>query len=91
MWYDDWRETYDQRLDTWLYVMENAEAPIPKPTSLTVPLYRYMRESWETGRLFLSYGARTSWAFDPMYWNILDERFFDDRDNGVRKNGFVEN
>jgi len=44
-----------------------------------------MRESWQTGRFFLSYAARKSWAFDAMYWNFLDGRFFGDRDASVNK------
>ena len=50
-----------------------------------MPLSRYMRESWQTGRFFLSYAARKSWAFDAIYWNFVDERFFGDRDDNVTK------
>ncbi|KAH9217906.1 hypothetical protein DL95DRAFT_423724 [Leptodontidium sp. 2 PMI_412] len=32
--------------------------------------------SWETGRFWLNYAARKSWAFDSIYWKYLDERFF---------------
>ncbi|KAF9767157.1 hypothetical protein IL306_000333 [Fusarium sp. DS 682] len=86
---DDWRQTYGSRLDIWLSAMEKAEANATTPTSndLPAPLSRYMRESWQTGRFFLSYAARKSWAFDAMYWNFLDERFFGDRDPGVVKDG----
>ncbi|KAF7534110.1 hypothetical protein G7Z17_g13411 [Cylindrodendrum hubeiense] len=82
---DDWVETYDMRLKTWLSVMEKAEANMTEPTNLSAPLSTYMRESWETGRFFLSYGARKSWAFDAMYWKFLDERFFGDRESSVLK------
>ncbi|KAJ4131771.1 hypothetical protein NW768_005968 [Fusarium equiseti] len=66
---EDWKATYEQS----------------HKASLPVPLSRYMRESWQTGRFFLSYAARKSWAFDAMYWNFLDERFFGDRDASVTK------
>lgn len=82
---DDWVKTYELRLKTWLLAMENAEEEATEPSSLPAPLSTYMRESWETGRFFLSYGARKSWAFDAMYWKFLDERFFGDREQGVGK------
>ncbi|GJC99508.1 phosphotransferase [Colletotrichum higginsianum] len=82
---DDWRETYDMRLNTWLSAMKKAEANMAGPSPLPAPLSTYMRESWETGRFFLSYGARKSWAFDAMYWRFLDERFFGGRQDGVFK------
>lgn len=82
---DEWREIYDMRLKTWLYAMKKAEAEMTEPNPLPAPLSTYMRESWETGRFFLSYGARKSWAFDTMYWKFLDERFFGDRESGVPK------
>ncbi|KDN67149.1 putative phosphotransferase [Colletotrichum sublineola] len=82
---DEWRETYEMRLKTWLSAMIKAEAELPGPIHLSAPLSTYMRESWETGRFFLSYGAKKSWAFDTMYWGFLDERFFGDREKGVLK------
>ncbi|KAF5027364.1 hypothetical protein F66182_524 [Fusarium sp. NRRL 66182] len=82
---DDWKRTYELRLRTWLSAMEQAEFndSVSNADSLPVPLSRYMRESWQTGRFFLSYAARKSWAFDAMYWNFLDERFFGERSNDV--------
>ncbi|KAF5532623.1 aromatic-amino-acid decarboxylase [Fusarium mexicanum] len=90
MWSPDlehWRQTYKSRLGIWLSAMEKAEANMGASAydNFAVPLSRYMRESWQTGRFFLSYTARKSWAFDAMYWNFLDERFFGDRDPGVVK------
>ncbi|KAF5583639.1 kinase-like domain protein [Fusarium subglutinans] len=90
MWSPDlehWRQTYESRLRIWLSAIEKAEASMGASAykNFAVPLSRYMRESWQTGRFFLSYAARKSWAFDAMYWNFLDERFFGDRDPGVVK------
>ncbi|KAH7029775.1 phosphotransferase [Microdochium trichocladiopsis] len=95
---DSWVETYEERLGMWLAAMEQAErdaddAPSAKQQvshclgaeRLPAPLSRYMRESWETGRFFLNYAARKSWAFDALYWRYLDERFFGKREEGTAK------
>lgn len=47
------------------------------------PLSRYMRDSWESGRFWLNYAARQSWALDTIFWMYLDERFFGARDPNV--------
>ncbi|KAI0123139.1 phosphotransferase [Xylariales sp. AK1849] len=75
---EDWTNTYEQRLKVWLSSMEDAEREI-RPESFL--LSRYMKESWETGRFWLNYAARKSWAFDTIYWKYLDERFFGDREH----------
>jgi hypothetical protein len=50
-------------------------------------LSKHMRESWETGRLWLNYAGRKSWAFDRIYWKYLDERrFFGSRGENVDYN-----
>ncbi|KAL3419901.1 phosphotransferase [Phlyctema vagabunda] len=72
---ESWRETYELRLKTWLSAVERAESTT-EIGPLPVPLSTYMRQSWETGRFWLNYGARKSWAFDAIYWRYLDERFF---------------
>ncbi|KAK3298755.1 uncharacterized protein B0H64DRAFT_422494 [Chaetomium fimeti] len=87
---DDWTRIYEGRLKTWFAAMERAEGMVPNGganqlAALPVPLSTYMRESWETGRFWLSYGARKSWAFDMVYWKFLDERFFGERVAGVLK------
>ena len=76
MWDDgieNWTSVYERRLKTWLSAMEEAEQNM-SPGSL--PLSAYMQESWATGRFWLNYAARRSWAFDTIYWKYLDERFF---------------
>lgn len=82
---DDWARIYDARLKTWLSAMKRAEESIEEPSPLPVALSTYMRESWETGRFWLNYGARKSWAFDTMYWKFLDEKFFGNRGNDIAK------
>jgi len=49
-------------------------------------LSAYMRESWETGRFWLTYAGRKSWAFDAVYWKYLDERVFGRREDHVERN-----
>ncbi|KAK3369100.1 hypothetical protein B0T24DRAFT_533558 [Lasiosphaeria ovina] len=78
MWHidmDDWTNTYHLRLKTWLRAMERAEESLEKK-SKGFALSIYMRESWETGRFWLNYAARKSWAFDSIFWKYLDESFF---------------
>ncbi|KID82299.1 phosphotransferase [Metarhizium guizhouense ARSEF 977] len=82
---DNWVNTYDARLKTWLMALEKAEANTAESNHLPQPLSRYMRESWNTGRFFLSYAARKSWAFDAVYWKFLDERFFGAREDNIAK------
>ncbi|KAI5861660.1 phosphotransferase [Durotheca rogersii] len=73
---EDWTTVYERRLKTWLSAMEEAEKDM-EPGSML--LSAYMRESWATGRFWLNYAARRSWAFDTIYWKYLDERFFGER------------
>lgn len=74
---EDWAHVYETRLETWLSELEKVEKDM-KPGSLL--LSAYMRESWETGRFWLNYAARKSWAFDAIYWTYLDERLFGKRE-----------
>lgn len=85
MWDDgieDWANVYERRLGTWLSAMEEAEREM-SPNSFL--LSAYMRESWKTGRFWLDYAARKSWAFDTIYWKYLDERFFGERERDIPK------
>ncbi|KAF7549587.1 hypothetical protein G7046_g8288 [Stylonectria norvegica] len=77
---EDWTNTYERRLQTWLLAIEEMEQDM-KPGSFL--LSAYMRESWATGRFWLNYAARKSWAFDTIYWKYLDERFFGQRDEKI--------
>lgn len=79
---EDWASVYERRLETWVSAMEEVEKDID-PSSLR--LSAYMRESWETGRFWLDYAARKSWAFDTIYWKYLDERFFGERERNIPK------
>lgn len=79
---DDWASVYERRLETWLSALEEAEKDT---TSDSLPLSAYMRESWATGRFWLNYATRKSWAFDTIFWKHLDERFFGEREKDIHK------
>lgn len=66
--------------------MNRAEEGLEGSRALPVVLFTYMRETRETGRFWLIYGARKSWVFDAMYWKYLNERFFDDRASDIPNN-----
>lgn len=78
---DEWSKAYEPQLEIWLKAMEDQEKGAVFMDG--VPLSAHMRESWETGRFWLNYAARKSWAFDAVFWNFLDERFFGPRDPEV--------
>ncbi|KAF4975973.1 hypothetical protein FZEAL_7300 [Fusarium zealandicum] len=78
---DEWSKAYGLQLETWLKAMEEQEKGAAFLDG--IPLSAHMRESWETGRFWLNYAARKSWAFDAVFWNFLDQRFFGARHSGV--------
>ncbi|KAF5021904.1 hypothetical protein F66182_6052 [Fusarium sp. NRRL 66182] len=77
---EDWAKVYETRLDTWISAMQEAEQDMSPGSFL---LSAYMRESWTTGRFWLNYAARRSWAFDTIYWKYLDEKFFGEREQDI--------
>ncbi|KAK0115602.1 hypothetical protein ONS95_000125 [Cadophora gregata] len=87
---EDWCRVYEVRLRTWLEAVERAEREVlmgfegddgdDGNGALPFVLSKCMRESWETGRFWVGYAARNSWAFDTVFWMFLDERFFGARD-----------
>ncbi|TVY39704.1 hypothetical protein LSUB1_G006866 [Lachnellula subtilissima] len=79
---ESWASLYEPRLKTWLLAMEEVEKEMSSGAG-DLLLSAYMRESWETGRFWLNYAARRSWAFDTIYWKYLDERFFGEREEDV--------
>lgn len=81
---DEWHNIYDTRLKTWIGAMKRAEASMDS-SCLSFPLSMHMEQSWETGRFWLNYAARGSWAFDTVFWKYLDERFFGKREQDVPK------
>jgi hypothetical protein len=83
---EDWRAKYEMRLGTWLASTKWAESVADSgSSSLASSLSTYMHASWNTGRFWLNYAARKSWAFDAIFWKYLDERFFGHREEGVQE------
>ncbi|KAF1734033.1 hypothetical protein CRV24_005567 [Beauveria bassiana] len=81
MWHsgmEDWAQQYGRCLDIWLRAMKRAEQDSAETPSDYL-LSEYMQDSWTTGRFWLNYAARKSWAFDSVFWRYLDERFFGER------------
>lgn len=79
---EDWEKVYEIRLETWITAMEEAESESDM-NSGSFLLSAYIRESWTTGRFWLNYAARRSWAFDTIYWKYLDETFFGEREEDI--------
>lgn len=77
----EWSKAYEPQLEIWLKAVEDQEDGAAFLDGL--PLSAHMRESWETGRFWLNYAAKKSWAFDAVFWTFLDERFFGPQDPGV--------
>ncbi|KAL3424742.1 phosphotransferase [Phlyctema vagabunda] len=82
---DDWVKNYEPRLETWLSAIKKVEESASSE-STELLLSAYMGESWKTGRFWLTYAARKSWAFDTIFWKYLDERFFGRREYHVKAN-----
>lgn len=75
---ESWACIYEERLKIWISALEDVEQ---ESSSESFLLSAYMRESWETGRFWLDYAARKSWAFDTIYWKYLDGKFFGECEN----------
>ncbi|TVY38549.1 hypothetical protein LSUB1_G006376 [Lachnellula subtilissima] len=74
----DWAKEYEPRLRTFLEVLREAEDSMIKDGQLTERLSVRMQESWDTGDFWIAYAARKSWAFDQVFWQIINRnpRFF---------------
>ncbi|KAJ6440714.1 hypothetical protein O9K51_06504 [Purpureocillium lavendulum] len=81
---DDWATHYEQRLHTFLHVLEEKESDFIQCGRMTATdlLSRRMRESWTSGDFWVTYAARRTWAFDAIYWKFIDERFFGKNPSG---------
>jgi hypothetical protein len=77
---DDWAVTYEQRLGTFLQMLERREQNGIQQGAIKSDqvLSTRMRESWESGAFWVNYAARKSWAFDGVFWNWLEKKFFGD-------------
>ncbi|KAJ6139306.1 Aminoglycoside phosphotransferase [Penicillium samsonianum] len=75
---EDWCSGFECRLQTFLKAMINREdeaiskCQVKENQRLSGP----MRESWESGAFCIAYAARNNFAFDAIYWQKIDWRFF---------------
>lgn len=69
---------FDFRLQTFLKAMRDCEDTAIQQGRLREDqrLSGPMRESWESGDFWIMYAATHSFAFDAIYWQKIDPRFF---------------
>lgn len=73
-----WERIFESRLKTFLKVLVEREETALRAGRLN-PEQRLsgpMRRSWENGDFWVAYAARKSFAFDMVFWERLDSRFF---------------
>ena len=83
--YREWMKAYEPRLRTFLRVLDAEENKLGVSCCPSVPgsgtksglsLSQRMWRSWEARDWVVNYAARDSWAFDFVWWKLLDERYF---------------
>lgn len=80
---EDWTRVYERRLKTFLGAMIKCEdAAIDRgEMSDAQRLSGHMKKSWESGDFWITYAATHSFAFDAIYWQKIDLRFFGPSDD----------
>ncbi|KAJ5611764.1 hypothetical protein N7528_008869 [Penicillium herquei] len=75
---DDWCMEYERRLERFLEVMVSCEREEIRTGRLVESqrLSCHMRDSWNSGDFWIMYAARQNFAFDAIYWQKIDQRFF---------------
>lgn len=75
---DEWSDIYESRLQVFLGVLEECEASAIASGKLLDgdKLSQRMRQSWYEGGFWIMYAARKSFAFDAIFWEKLDPKFF---------------
>lgn len=73
-----WTEAYEICLQTFLEALVDREDAAIDSGRLREDqrLSGKMRKSWDSGDFWVSYGARKNFAFDAVFWQRLDSRFF---------------
>ncbi|RMJ26390.1 Phosphotransferase enzyme family [Aspergillus sp. HF37] len=73
-----WTELYECRLQTFLKMLVEREDALIQSGRLEEGqrLSGPMWESWRSGDFWVSYAARKNFAFDAIFWQKLDFRFF---------------
>ncbi|KAJ5253051.1 hypothetical protein N7489_003461 [Penicillium chrysogenum] len=80
---EDWTISFDARLKTFIRAMKNREDIAIQQNRLREDqrLSGPMNESWESGDFWIVYAALHSFAFDMIYWQKIDARFFGPTEN----------
>ncbi|KAJ5950697.1 uncharacterized protein N7479_009110 [Penicillium vulpinum] len=77
---DNWCAKYERRLQIFLQAMIDCEEDAYQTRNERLEenqrLSSRMRQSWESGDFWIIYAARNNFAFDAIYWNKIDRRFF---------------
>ena len=87
---DDWTRVFEYRLKTFLEVMKDKEDiaiqqnRLEEDQRLSGPMY----QSWMSGDFWVIYAVLHSFAFDFIYWEKIDPRFFGP--NGSHDEGWKE-
>ncbi|RHZ62284.1 uncharacterized protein CDV56_104203 [Aspergillus thermomutatus] len=73
-----WTKAFETRLQTFLKVLIEREVAAIKQGRLKEDqrLSGPMQQSWESGDFWVTYAARKNFAFDAVFWQRLDYRFF---------------
>ncbi|KAE8144898.1 phosphotransferase family protein [Aspergillus avenaceus] len=75
---EDWTRVFDYRLKTFLKVMKQCEDSAIQQGRLIEAqrLSGPMHDSWTSGDFWVIYAVLHSFAFDAIYWQKIDSRFF---------------
>lgn len=75
---EDWTRVYDHRLKSFLKAMKDREDMSIQQGRLNEEqrLSNAMAQSWESGDFWIMYAVLHSFAFDEIYWQKIDPRFF---------------
>lgn len=75
---ENWTRVFDDRLKTFLDVMKDCEDTSIRQGRLKEDqrLSRPMQQSWKSGDFWIMYAVLNSFAFDAIYWQKIDPRFF---------------
>lgn len=83
---EEWTKIYGDRLNIFLRVLRAREQDRIERGILDREniLSDHMERSWTSGDFWISYAARKSFAFDTVFFKYIDERFFGDREAGLK-------
>ena len=76
---DDWTRVFDRRLKTFLAAMRRCEDMADQHGQPR--LSDQMQRSWKSGDFWVVYAILHSFAFDAIYWQKIDQRFFGPTEN----------